>query len=482
MYNRNFSRAAGALKHPQAVSNLLFQLWLETVARAPRAAALIDASSGRRWSRAALAAGAGEWAAAFGHKLGLGISLRRRVAFSVPNGAEWFHGFLGLLAAGAVPVPIDPGEPDEAQAAAARAAGCSHLWRGDRLVALGTPFPAPRISRAECLVKMTSASTGAPRGLPATSEQMVADGTQICRSMGIGGDDANLAAIPLGYSYGLGNLVIPLLVQGTRSICLSSTLPHAVAADCRRFRPTVFPAVPPLLAALAASAVPASALASLRLVISAGSPIEAVVAADFAHRFGRRIHSFYGTSETGGITFDRTGEATLAGRSVGTPLEGVRLEPGRTGRFTVVSAAVLGPGRFRPADRGRLGAGGELTLLGRTGRMVKVAGRRLNLAEIERALRQIPGVRGAFAHLVPGTTPVLAAAVASELSPAELRRLLGPRLAPWKVPTRLVLLAEIPLTVRGKTDARQLRQLLAAPRTATSISTFSAARQMSAPR
>jgi len=464
------------------MSNPLFQLWLETVARAPGAPALIEASSGKRWSRAALAAGAGEWAAAFGHLLGLGISLRRRVGLAVPNGAEWFHAFLGLLAAGAVPVPIDPAEPDEAQAAAARAAGCTHLWRAGRLLHLGPPSPAPRLGRSECLLKMTSASTGAPRGLPATAGQMVADGTQICRSMGIRPDDANLAAIPLGYSYGLGNLVIPLLVQGTRSICVSSTLPHAVAADCRRFRPTVFPAVPPLLAALAASAVPASALASLRLVISAGSPLEAGAAAEFARRFDRRIHGFYGASETGGITFDRTGEATLSGRSVGTPLEGVKLEPGRAGRFTVVSAAVLGRGRFRPADRGRLAKDGELTLLGRTGRMVKVAGRRLNLAEIERALRELPGVRGAFAHLVPGTSPVLAAAVASELSPAELRQLLTPRLASWKVPTRLVPLPELPLTARGKTDARRLRQLLAAPRTATSISTFRAARQMSAPR
>ena len=152
---------------------------------------------------------------------------------------------------------------------------------------------------------------------------MEADGRQICTSMGIGPDDANLAAIPLGYSYGLGSLVIPLITQGTRVVCISSALPHAIAADASRFGPTVFPAVPPLLRALVESDVPRRPFASVRVVISAGSPLAPDVARSFADKFGVRVHGFYGSSETGGIAFDATGEATLEGRSVGTPLGGV---------------------------------------------------------------------------------------------------------------------------------------------------------------
>jgi acyl-CoA synthetase (AMP-forming)/AMP-acid ligase II len=114
--------------------------------------------------------------------------------------------------------------------------------------------------------------------------------------------------------------------------------------------------------------------------------------------------------------------------------------------------------------------------------VVKIAGRRVDLAEIEKALRGLPGVRDAFAHMDSAPRPALAAAVATSMAPAEIRRLLSPLLAPWKIPSRVVALTQFPVTTRGKTDAVRLRQLLCAPRTATSISTLRADRQISAPR
>jgi acyl-coenzyme A synthetase/AMP-(fatty) acid ligase len=459
------------------MNQTLSRRWAATVARAPGRIALVEASTGRRWTRAALEATASKWA--FTHR-SAGVS-GKRVAMSVPNGAEWFRVFLGLLASGAVPAPLDPSEPEEAQLAACRSIGAAFLWREGRLspVAGAGSFAA---ARGECLVKVTSGSSGEPRGLGATHAQMEADGRQICRSMGIGPRDANLAAIPLGYSYGLGNLVLPLLLQGTRIICGSSPLPHAIASDACRYRPTVFPAVPSILRALAASDLAPKSLSSLRLVISAGSPVTPEVCRAFASRFGIKIHGFYGTSETGGIAFDRTGEATLLGRSVGVPLEGVRVKPGAGGRISVSGGAVLGKGRFVPADRARLNERGELVLTGRTDRVVKVAGRRVDLAEVEAALRRLPGIREAFAHSSSGADATLAAAVATELSPVEVRRLLRARVASWKIPSRIVALAHFPTSARGKPDARRLRQLLSAPRTVSSISTLRADRQMSAPR
>jgi acyl-coenzyme A synthetase/AMP-(fatty) acid ligase len=233
---------------------------------------------------------------------------------------------------------------------------------------------------------------------------------------------------------------------------------------------------------MAASDIAPDALSSLRVVISAGSPLDPEVAAAFAARFGVRVHGFYGASETGGIAYDRTGEATLAGRSVGTPMTGVRLRFGAGGRFVVTSPAVVGRGRFSPADKAELNSQGELVLLGRTGRMAKVGGRRVDLAEIERALKSVPGVRDAFAHMGPGHRAALTAAAATRLSASDIRRHLRTRLATWKIPDRIETLREFPATSRGKTDTRRLRQLLSEPRTVTSISTLSAARQMSAPR
>ena len=48
-----------------------------------------------------------------------------------------------------------------------------------------------------------------------TDAQMLADGRQICATMGIRPGDLNLGLIPFGHSYGLGNLVVPLLTQSS---------------------------------------------------------------------------------------------------------------------------------------------------------------------------------------------------------------------------------------------------------------------------
>jgi acyl-CoA synthetase (AMP-forming)/AMP-acid ligase II len=476
LYIRNFSRRWRARQTTLLqMAGTLTRLWKATLRRDPAALAVTD-PDGRGWTRCTLGASAEAWAAA--HPAAAGC----RVAMAVPNGAEWFEAFLGLLSVGAVPAPVDPAEPAAAQVAAARSIGARWIWRGGRLEAVGPARPAKPDPRRECLVKLTSGSSGSPRGLAFTHAQMEADGRQICASMGSGPDDANLALIPLGYSYGLGNLVIPLILQGSRVICSSSALPQAVAADARRTRPTVLPAVPPILAALAASDVPADSFASVRLVLSAGSPLAPEVGRAFAARFGIRIHGFYGTSETGGIAFDASGEATLEGRSVGTPIAGVRVAFGARGRFRVSSPAVVGRGHFTPADLAQPNGLGELVLLGRSDRVVKIGGRRVDLAEVEAGLRSVPGIRDAFAQPRGASGRTLSAAVASDLAGAEIRRLLGERLAPWKIPARIIVLKEFPRTARGKADARALRQMLDAPRTVASISTLSAERQMSAHR
>ena len=51
-------------------------------------------------------------------------------------------------------------------------------------------------------------------------------------------------------------------------------------------------------------------------MISAGAVLPPAVAQAFFERFGVKIHNFYGSSETGGICYDRTGSASLSGRSV----------------------------------------------------------------------------------------------------------------------------------------------------------------------
>ncbi len=445
------------------MSRELLNAWTRTVRQSGSVPAVTDAATGRMTTFRELEAGAQVWLAAHGDSA---PRLRgHAVVFAAPNGAGWLELFLALLHAGAVAVPLDPGEPATAQRAIAGAIRAGFHWDGAQLQPLA---PARRFrGGAVCLIKLTSGSTGRPRPLPFTEDQMLADGRQVTATMGITRRDVNYAIIPLGHSYGLGNLTIPLVAQGIPIVAGSGPLPHVIAGDFARWRPTVLAGVPPIFRGLAASEIDPAALASLRLPISAGAPLPPAVAQAFAARFGRRIHGFYGSSETGGISYDRTGAATLSGRGVGQALRGVRLRalPGR--RLLVRSPAVFTLGNRRragrlgcwiPPDLATMDPRGRVALLGRRGTVVKIAGRRVNLAEIAARLRRLPGVRDVWVGLGPETEPVLGAALATDLPLAAVKAALRADTAPWKMPRHWLLLGEFPLTARGKTDTGALRQ------------------------
>jgi len=471
----------------------LLDTWRRLVAQGPDKLAVIDGGTGRSWTRGALADSAARWLASLSGEA-RGRLRRRRVVMAEPNGAQWFQVFLGLLEAGAAPALADSKEAPERLAVIAEVTRAAAVWREggfqwerghpardgcahDAVFSLrGQDARAPsgvtaqsRLRRGDlCLVKLTSGSTGAPRAIDFTHAQMLADGRQICAAMRIGADDLNLAVIPLGHSYGLGNLVVPLLEQGTPMVCSASPFPQAIAEDCARWRPTVFPAVPTLLRALAGADVAPEKLASLRTIISSGAPLAASEASAFAAKFGRHVHNFYGSSETGGIAFDSEGGAAEAGaaggRGVGRLIAGVTLHWRRGRRFAVESAAVRGRGCCTMPDRGELNALGELVLLGRAGRTLKIAGRRLDPVEVENALRALPRVRDAFVAAHPARPDALAAVVASDAAPSSVtqwRAQLAQHMASWKIPDKIHIVPAFPATQRGKTDRAALARMLA---------------------
>ena len=122
---------------------------------------------------------------------------------------------------------------------------------------------------------------------------------------------------------------------------------------------------------------------------------------------------------------------------------------------------------FRTRDLGTLDRDGNLFMLGRIGSMVKVAGYRVDLGEIESAAARVPGVAlsGAFVHEVePGLQQVhLAVEPGAGAAPdigaikQQLRRLLPA----YMVPKRVFVLDELPRSLNGKINRRALPDLLA---------------------
>ena len=281
--------------------------------------------------------------------------------------------------------------------------------------------------------------------------------------------------IPLGHSYGLGNLVMPLILQGTAMVCAGEYLPRQLVEWIDHHRVTVFPAVPALLRVLAElpqkaavagprngsppTAPTAARLDSLRTVISAGAALTPAVAFSFYARYGIKIHNFYGSSETGGICYDRTGGASLAGRSVGKPLADVSVAV-KARRITVASAAVAtSRGRWRLGDFGAWNACGELVLLGRAGQGANIGGKKVHPLEVERVLRELPGVTDAAVWLsARDGRDHLSAAVETRQTRSKIERALATRLPAWKLPRSFVIARELPRNGRGKLDLALLRR------------------------
>jgi acyl-CoA synthetase (AMP-forming)/AMP-acid ligase II len=88
--------------------------------------------------------------------------------------------------------------------------------------------------------------------------------------------------------------------------------------------------------------------------------------------------------------------------------------------------------------------------------MVKIAGRRVSLTEVELRLRKLAGVREAWVQVGPGPNAMLGAALAADRTAAEIRAELLPTTAAWKIPKRWIVLPALPLTARGKVDTRAL--------------------------
>ena len=343
-------------------------------------------------------------------------------------------------------------------------------------LALGHASPSGHWGdRRPVVLKLTSGTTAAPRAIRFRSEQLVADCIQICDTMGIGGDDLNFGVIPLSHSYGFSNLVTPLLVRGVSLVVSRDRMPRAVLDDLARTGATVFPGMPVFYQAFC-EMESAPALPKLRLCISAGAPLPLEIARKFRDKFQRSVHSFYGSSECGGICYDREARLVEPG-FVGQPMRGVELEllePDAPSSLVRVRSAAAGDGYFPEPDEEKLGGGCFMPddllatseegfrIVGRISDVINVAGKKVNPAEVEAELLRFKGVRAAVVFGRESTLrneEVAACVVAGEgVRDVELLEFCRRRLSGWQVPKRIFFVDEIPVNERGKVSRRELAQ------------------------
>jgi acyl-CoA synthetase (AMP-forming)/AMP-acid ligase II len=401
------------------------------------------------------------------------------LAIQLGNHPAWPAAVLACLRRGLVALLLERTMAVPERDAALRVCRAAGLMNQDASVTRLAPRAGEWGEAAPALLKLTSGTTAAPRAIRFRSEQLVADCVQICDTMGITDADLNFGVIPVSHSYGFSNLITPLLVRGVPLVLSQDRMPRAVLDDLARTNATVFPGMPVFYQAFSEmESLPA--LPRLRLCISAGAPLSLPVAQKFRERFGKTIHSFYGSSECGGICYDR--EAPLLEQGfVGAPMSGVSVEllerEGIGSRIRVRSAAAA-DGYFPQPDEAKLAHGffapddlldpsdRGFKIVGRVSDVINVAGKKVNPAEVEAALLAFDGVRQAvvFGRGSALRNEEVAACIVAEhaCNEAQLLEFCRSELSGWQVPKRIFFVEEIPTNERGKISRRALAERFAA--------------------
>ena len=202
------------------------------------------------------------------------------------------------------------------------------------------------------VLKLTSGSTGLPEGdvhdRGAARRRHRAHRRQRWASVPT---DTQMAAIPLSHAYGLGNLLMPLLLQGTAIVLRESFVPHQFASDARAAARGVFHGVPFMFEHFVAHlAARRRGRARLPRLISAGARLEI----DHRSRVpqpsaSRSIRSTAPAKPAASPT--TTASESRARPTVGRPLPGVTVDAAgrRTAHRQAAGASTSAAPRSRPA-------------------------------------------------------------------------------------------------------------------------------------
>ena len=407
------------------------------------------------------------------------------IAIQIGNHEDWPSILIACLRRHLVVLPLEQSVNDQQRDTALE------LCKAGAVVSAVPSGAAPDISRLTTadatpdwgenppsLLKLTSGTTAAPRAIRFRSHQLLADCNQICDTMKITGADLNFGVIPISHSYGFSNLLTPLIARGVPTVLSRDRTPRAILSDLARSNATVFPGMPVFYQAFCEmDYVPA--LPKLRLCISAGAPLPRTVAKKFREKFNLPIHSFYGSSECGGICYDRETTNEVEG-FVGQPMASVGIElldpSASASQIQVHSAAVadsyfpepheeqLGKGIFVPDDLLARDDSG-FRIVGRISDLINVAGKKVNPEEVEAHLLRFGGVRQAVVFGRPAAAgalrneEVMACVVVSpQVTESDLLRFCRGALSAWQVPKRIFMVDLIPMNERGKISRRDLAQ------------------------
>ncbi len=515
MYNSNYERhkgsqmvpTIGAKESPAACAHQLFE---DCAVRAPDATALIH--RGQRISFGDLDRRANELAQRL---ISAGVGVETLVGLYAAASPEAIVGILGVLKAGGAFVPLDPAYPEERLDYILQdcrvelilvSCDSNSRFSGrpvsvlalDDASAQGASRPFGRCAvgpeNAACVI-YTSGSTGRPKGVVRVHRGIVSR----LAWASLHADDVCCHNMSLSTGFSQERLFLPLM-SGLPLVIL----PEETARNVEEMIETLeescvthLTLVPGSLEQLLSLGTRLSGrLPKLRTLAVGSAPVPSELVRRFASAFPNvKLVNAYGTTESGSAIRGLLTEESTPG-TVGYPVPGVRahvldeeaqpVQPGATGELYISGPCLArgylfqpeltaerfvanpfqdaaGDRMYRTGDRARIGAGGEIVLMGRLDRQVKVRGYRVELAEVEDVLREHEQVREAYVALqdyAPAARLVAYVALESGATPrvSELRTYLRGRLPDYMVPAVFIVMERLPRALNGKVDSSALPQ------------------------
>ena len=351
---------------------------------------------------------------------------------------------------------------------------------------------APRTG-SPALVLHTSGTTARPKQVPLSHGNLLASARVIAGSLGLGPGDRCLAVMPLFHIHGLVGVLLSSLASGGSVACSPGFRAPEFFRWTRELRPTWTSAVPTMHQSILERAaiegiVPGGT--SLRFARSSSASLPTALQSRLEEALGIPLLQAYGMTEAShqiACNPPPPGRRKpgSVGRATGTRIRvlgsGLRAaEPGIEGDVAVrgpgltagyagnpeANAAAFTRGWFRTGDRGYLDGEGYLFLTGRAREIINRGGEKIAPLEVDEALGSHPAVAQALAFAIPhprlgeevGAAVVLRPGAA--VSERQLRDYAAVRLAPHKVPGRVVFLDAIPRGPTGKLRRIGLASLL----------------------
>jgi long-chain acyl-CoA synthetase len=483
----------------------------EAAARRPDTPALIAGDTVVRWSELdSQVTAAARWVAAR-------TAPGDRVALLLGNTVDFAAVYFGVLRAGRVAVPLNPGYTADERDFAITDSGAALTVDGPLPAEHGAPPDegpggspladgggSHGVPKNDDLAVMlyTSGTSGRPKGAMLTHAALAANHDQLDRIEPpvVGPDDVVLLAVPFFHAYGLNTGLGSVAHHAATGVLVERFDPAESLELIARHAVTVTVGVPGMYQSWIALPEAGAALTGVRTAVCGAAPLEERVAARFRALTGRAILIGYGLTETAPVlTTTAVSDRDKRG-SIGRPLPGVELllrtasgaELWRDGTtavdedLEVAESAGTDPGEIVVRGRnvfggywpdGRDGPGadgwwptgdiayadgdGDLVLVDRIGELILVNGFNVYPAEIERVLMAHPRVTGVAVVGVPDSTtgqrPHAYVTVTGDPPPTAtaLQVHCAARLARFKLPG-VELVGELPRTAIGKVRKRDL--------------------------